>query len=360
MKSNPFTSIVGNDHIKEYLMNMVAKQAISNSLLFAGTDGIGKSLFAEALALMVLKTERDINAHPDVYIYRPEGKLGMHSIDAMRHFSEKVYLAPFESKWKIFIIHDAERMLPSSSNALLKTFEEPAHDSIIILLSSNPSMLLPTVLSRCRTIRFHHIEESSIVSFLIDRHKVEKVEAEKVAKLAFGSIGRAVKMRQEQNEAIRKYMIQVLATGRFTTYTELMEAAKQISAHVDEGKKLEEEAVKTALIKGYPPELTAIQQQALDKEIDGAVALRQAEFAASLFEIVLSWYRDLELLNAQASRKLLINRDFEAALLQSAPQQCQITLEYVQKTVAEAKLLLERSTAMPIVLENLFLKLNFL
>jgi len=359
MISNPFTSIVGNDHIKDYLMHMVAKQAIGNSLLFAGKDGVGKSLFAEALAALILKTERNVNSHPDLYVYRPEGKLGMHSIDAMRHFSEKVYLAPFASKWKVFIIHDAERMLPSSSNALLKTFEEPAQDSIIILLSSHPTMLLPTVLSRCRTIRFHHIEETLIVRFLVDQHRVETSEAEKIAALAGGSIGLATKMLQEQSEPIREHILRVLAKGFFTTYTELLESAKQISARVEEGKKAEEEAVKAELLKGYPSELTALQQQALDKEIDGAVALRQVEFSQSLFEIILSWYRDIELLHTQADRTLLINRNHVRELEEAIANKRQLPLEYVQKALAEAKLLLERSTALSIVLENLFLKLDF-
>ena len=136
-----FEDIVGNDQIKEYLKRMVEQRAVANSLLFAGPEGIGKSLFAHALAKMLLGSD----SHPDLHVYRPEGKIGMHSIDSMRQFSEDVYLAPFQGQWKVFIIHDAERMLTYSANALLKTFEEPAKDALIILLSSAPAALLPTI-----------------------------------------------------------------------------------------------------------------------------------------------------------------------------------------------------------------------
>ena len=76
------------------------------------------------------------------------------SLSLGREMCEKVYMAPFEAKWKIFIIEDAERMLPTSANALLKTFEEPAPNSVIILISDHPERLLPTVLSRCRKVHF--------------------------------------------------------------------------------------------------------------------------------------------------------------------------------------------------------------
>lgn len=360
MKDQPFSAIFGNDHIKDYLTNTVNKQAIGNSLLFAGPDGIGKSLFAESFAKLILRTDREASRHPDIYVYRPEGKLGMHSIDSMRHFSEKVYLAPFESKWKVFIIHDAERMLPSSSNALLKTFEEPAKDSIIILLSSAPSMLLPTVLSRCRTLRFHAVQEDLVARFLIERNGMDEPEATKLAALAQGSIGRALRMAEEPNDTIRKRVIEFLARGRFNTYAELIEAAKQLSTQVEESKKLEEGGIRSQLLKGLPTELTAAQQQALDKEIDGAVALKQTELSQSLFEIILSWYRDMQLLSSEADHRLLMNRESIHELKQAIAQSRILPIEAVQKALSEAKVLIERSTAIQIVLENLFLKLNFL
>ena len=137
-----FKHILGNDQIKFFLSQTLKLGTVGNSLLFAGPDGVGKSLFAEAFAKALISQDdpkgshRDkieSGNHPDIRVYRPEGKIGMHSLGSMRQFTEEVYQSPFEAKFKVFIIHDADRMLPASSNALLKTFEEPLQNSIIIL-----------------------------------------------------------------------------------------------------------------------------------------------------------------------------------------------------------------------------------
>ena len=66
-------------------------------------------------------------------------------------------MAPFEAKAKVFIIKDADRMLPPSANALLKTLEEPTYDSYIIMTTSNLDEILPTIASRCFKINFSSI-----------------------------------------------------------------------------------------------------------------------------------------------------------------------------------------------------------
>jgi len=150
-----FEHIIGNDGVKKYLSRLIEKGNIPQSLLFSGPKGIGKSLFAETFAKLIISTNN--SNHPDIHHHHPEGKTGMHTIQSMREFSKTVYLAPFQGKKKIFIIHDAHRMLTYSANALLKTFEEPALDAVIILISHAAEQLLPTVLSRCQTVRFQPI-----------------------------------------------------------------------------------------------------------------------------------------------------------------------------------------------------------
>lgn len=176
-----FEKILGNDHIKAFLENMLTSGRIGNSFLFSGPDGVGKGLFAHEFAKRLIASNTsnsrildkiDHGNHPDIKHYRPEGKIGVHSIDAMRRFNEEVYLRPYEADWKVFIVHDAERMLSYSANALLKTFEEPAEDSVIILLSSAKHQLIPTILSRCKTLHFHRVGEMEMTHFLIDQYHV--------------------------------------------------------------------------------------------------------------------------------------------------------------------------------------------
>lgn len=306
-----FSHISGNDHVKGYLEHMLRQEAIGNSLLFAGPDSGQMLQFAEALAGHLLAGK--IEHHPDYHVYRPEGKIGMHSIHSMRKFSEEVYMAPFQSKWKVFIIVDADRMLSYSANALLKTFEEPSLDSFIILISSSPQLLLPTVLSRCRTVRFH---------------------------------GEAIQA-SEPNELLVGY----LTRGKFSTYSELLDAAKQLSEVVETSKKEEEAILREEMERIGYKDLNAVQKEALEKELEGALAMRLSQQADLLFGDILSWFRDIELVQAGGNRDFLVHKNVCGTA---------VSLDVVQKAIKDAHLALERSTSMHMVLERLFLQLNFL
>lgn len=354
-----FEGIIGNDLVKQYLIRMVNNKSIGNSLLFAGPDGIGKSLFAKELAFHLLESTDD--THPDFHVYKPEGKIGMHSIGSMRQFSEDVFLAPYEAKWKIFIIHDADRMLSYSANALLKTFEEPSLGSIIILLSSSPATLLPTVLSRCRTIHFQSIPEEEIASFLHQKRNCTMEQASKLASQSQGSLGIAVRLLSQGVDQLREMVKGILAGGRFAGYKQLGEAASEIARLVDESKGLLDKAIREETIS-YTENLTAVQRESLEKEIDGAIAMRQVAIAHDLFKEIIWWYRDLELLRTNGDPVYIYHKDSLSALNQAIQYQDKQgpTIEEVNHAIKDVKLSLERSTSLNICLENLFLRLNFL
>lgn len=364
-----FDHIIGNQQIKDYLSHTVKRQMVGNSLLFAGPDGVGKSLFAEAFAKLLLcqddpkeshRQKIESGNHPDIHMYRPEGKIGMHSIASMRQFSEEVYMAPFEAQWKIFIIHEADRMLPYSANALLKTFEEPAPDALIILLSSSPSSLLPTVLSRCRILHFQPIPEPDIAAFMMQRFQQTQEEAEMVAHMAQGSIGKGVRLAQGGENPVRARMLHVLAEGKFLHYKDLSAVASEIAEQVEAGKKEIEAEIRNGLMKGTGDDLSAAQKQSIEKEVEGAITMYGMQEAYTLFEGILTWYRDVLLVHLKGNLDYLHHRDFADAVYDSAKKGAPLPIEEVQKMIADARLALERSTSLQICLENLFLKLNLI
>lgn len=104
--------------------------------------------------------------------------------------------------------------------------------------------------------------------------------------------------------------------------------------------------------------LTAASKAVLEKEIEGATSMILAQEAESLFGTIISWYRDLHLLEVMGDRNYLINSDYTEKLEQAFQRGQSISLEYVLKVVDEAKLSLQRSVALNICLENLLLKLN--
>lgn len=350
MSESIFDPLIGNAEVKKALMRMVEKKAIGNSLLFAGPEGVGKGLFALKLAEALLGRKD----HPDLHILHPEGKIGLHSIHALRQLSEEVYMAPFQGKWKVFIIHDAERMLPASSNALLKTFEEPAPDTLIILLSSQPTALLPTVLSRCRKLHFRPLEDGEIARFLQEKHAVGSDDARRTAYLAQGSLGKALRLLQGGGDRGRTLLLEQLAKGKFQNYKQLTELVEAVAEEVEHSKAaLEEEINATTWTEG----LTANQKEGLQKELDGALAMRLFQEGEHLFQACVEWFRDLQLISVNGNRSFLVHRDFENELEQAFHRGEIQPLETVEKAVKEARFALERSSGFSFALESLLLKI---
>lgn len=388
-----FEKIIGNEQVKKHLSHILENGAIANSMLFAGKDGIGKSLFAHALAhAMLCHPKNDPQGrhkhkilsgnHPDIRVYRPEGKVGMHSIDSIRQLTHEVYQPPHEGAKKFFIIHDAERMLPYSANALLKTFEEPILSSIIILLSSSPETLLPTIISRCRLIRFSPLESKDISSLLIQKlsthienndessednniSNITTEEIERISIMSEGSLSQALLMATEENRAQYRKTIELLSMSRSMTYKEISRTISEIAEVINENKKSIEEHARKELFpskdNGGMSILSAAQREGIEKEIDGAVSKYFIQASQQLLGVILGWYRDLHLLSNQCNANVfLICKDKKDELIRYLKMHRKLaTLDDVQQAIGEAKLALERSTSLNIVLEGLFLKLGF-
>ncbi|MFT4551546.1 MAG: DNA polymerase-3 subunit delta' [Chlamydiales bacterium] len=373
MNSDPqasltFDDLIGNDIVKGYLESILTQGKLGNSILFSGPEGIGKSLFAYDFSTKILCQDdpeghhlRKVKSgnHPDIHVCSPEGKIGMHSIRSMRQLAEEVYMLPNEGKWKVFIIHDAERMLPTSANALLKTFEEPASHSIIILLSSSPEALLPTITSRCRKVRFRPVLEKEIEMFLRDKKQVPQEEANRIALQARGSLGRAIRLLENGEEATRSRLLDILVKGRMNSYFELSKIALEFEEVLDDLKKSEDDELRQQL-NHEMKDLSAIQREAIEKEIEGALSLKNMTEAEGFFDIILSWHRDLHLVQSGGNPHYLIHRDRQKDIIEFASQSDLQPLDRVIEAISDTKLALQRSIKFSVCFENLFLKLNYL
>lgn len=362
-----FSDLIGNGSIKKYLTQMVEKNAVSHALLFSGTEGIGKSLFAQALCGAILSKENGgqsqlaklaAGIHPDIHHYRPEGKLGMHSIQSMRELCEEVYYPPFESAYKYFIIHDAERMLTYSANALLKTFEEPPPRTKIILISRSHHLLLPTILSRCTTLHFQPLSQQDIQLYLEQKLSVAAKEAVLFSRLAQGSLGKAIQLVKQGGDKQRSLLLDALAIGGRWTYKTISQLAKKIAEEVENKIGLIEEEIRNAYKNVYLEKMSAQQKGALEKELEGVAALATTQELESIGRDLLSWFRDLHLLHLGGNPQFLINADYETQLLKVLDKGRLTPLDVVEKAVTESMLALQRSTGFSLTLENLFLKLN--
>ncbi len=136
------------------------------------------------------RTKRVIfSEHPDIGLVIPYGKNIL--VDAVRDLEREANFRPYEAKARFLLIDDADKMNDAASNALLKTLEEPPPTSYIFLITSRPDALLPTILSRCQTIRFAPIAADEIKDYLLETKQIAPDDAAVSAKLSAGSIGNA-------------------------------------------------------------------------------------------------------------------------------------------------------------------------
>lgn len=224
-----FDNIIGHDLQKNLLRRAVAEERVSHSYLFYGMDGVGKRLvalgFAKILNCLTPASVRPVNSdkagcdcnscrkidkgiHPDVFVIEYKGLRDI-KVDQIREdVEERLYFKPFEGRYKVAIVDEADRMSHSAQNAFLKTLEEPPGESIVILITSSPQSLLPTIRSRCQSLQFDGIPIEFIVEELRTRRGISSEESTIIAFLSEGSLGRALKLDVEilsdRNELISR------------------------------------------------------------------------------------------------------------------------------------------------------------
>ncbi len=235
-----FDKLIGNDYIKDILRRMVKNDRVPHSLLFVGEEGVGKKQFALELAKSFVCQnpnnfepcdkcsactradnftfpkfdDRDahkeiiFSEHPDIGLVIPYGKNIL--VDAMRDLEREANFRPYEAKARFLLINDADKMNNQASNALLKTLEEPPPTAYIFLITSRPDALLPTILSRCQTIRFAPIPTDEIADHLLKTKKFSPDDAAISANLSTGSIGNALSLDLEKFRSQRETMLKVL------------------------------------------------------------------------------------------------------------------------------------------------------
>jgi DNA polymerase III subunit delta' len=230
--------VIGQKVAQEILSRALKKNRLANTYLFYGPPGVGKFLLAWRLAQTLLceKPSENLSAcetcpsclkvarlrHPDLYLVFPHPggdkpkEVQEHEdhfrqakmaepyqlveynrpinipADKIRFLKEQIYRMPFQSERKIVIIEQAESMRSDSTNLLLKIFEEPPGDTVLVLTTSQIDRMLPTVVSRSQKIRFAPIRPEIIKSELQRRFSLDERKAEYYASLSEGSLGVAL------------------------------------------------------------------------------------------------------------------------------------------------------------------------
>jgi DNA polymerase III subunit delta' len=211
--------ICGHESLVGYLKSSIAKGNLSHAYIFAGVDGLGKRAVADKFIQSLYcqgqgeykpcgecSACRQIRqqSHPDIfYVHRvineKTGKLYREIvIDQIRDLKFKLSQGTLLSSWKVALIEEAELLNLASANSLLKVLEEPTKKTIIILLTNDLSAIIKTVTSRCQTLNFLPVSSAQVNEFLMAKFSLNEDKASKIAKLALGKPGLAVRLAEDK------------------------------------------------------------------------------------------------------------------------------------------------------------------
>lgn len=312
--------IIGHQQIVEQLQQTVASDRIAGAYLFVGPTGVGKETVARYFAQLIFCQQDaqpptvcgtclacrkvDSGNHPDLQFIRPDGselKIGQ-----IRELQKQIIYEPLEANWKVYILTDVDRMNDYAENALLKTLEEPPASSVLILLTSNIRVLLPTTRSRCQILQFHPMQTQELAEILVEKFSVAPEQATTLAIAADGAIGKAL-------------------------------------TQLEKGDALSEEV----------PEIL--------RETDPLAAFRLAEHfkdnPETLGELV-TWYRDLLFLQQGAPSELITHIYSLEELQRIVPGYSRLRIQQAIQTVFDTKSLIENTnTNATLALEVMCLKL---
>jgi DNA polymerase-3 subunit delta' len=206
--------VLGQERAKRFLKRLLHLGKVPHALLLTGMRGIGKTALAHEFAAL-LNCSNPVSSdacdscascrkmkdghHPDLLRVRSDG--AFIKIEQIRILKQRAAFRPFEGKWRVVIVEDAQNLREEAGNALLKLLEEPPKQNVFILTALEPQMLLPTVVSRCCHIRLQPLEQSTVAHHLTTTLGLHPSHAQRIAVLAEGSLDRARLLAQPERMA---------------------------------------------------------------------------------------------------------------------------------------------------------------
>jgi DNA polymerase-3 subunit delta' len=251
-----FSHIIGHEQIIDHLKNAINRKKISHAYIFAGEDGTGKNMLANAFAMAMqcekVSQEKEVSDdqtdscgscksciqaasdnHPDIVRVTHE-KVSIGIDDIRIQVNNDIQIKPYSSPYKIYIIDEAEKLTEQAQNALLKTIEEPPVYAVFLLLTNNLNVLLPTILSRCVVLKLQTVDKELIKEFLMKQYKVPDYQAEISTVFAQGNVGKAIQYSLSEDFAgIRQEALHLLKYMDEMELYEILEALKRMSEQKD-------------------------------------------------------------------------------------------------------------------------------
>jgi DNA polymerase-3 subunit delta' len=285
-------SAVGHARVQALLRQAVVRGRVPQTLLFAGPEGVGKHTMALALARALNCPEAHDGTScgtcsvcirigkgqfSDV-VEVDNGDTASISIKPIRErVLDLVGYRPFEGRRRVFIIDPADALTVQAQDALLKTLEEPPPAVVLILISAYPDALRPTVLSRCRRVRFGILADIEVAQVLHERHGVDAASARQRAALSGGSVARALAVDGTQLEEDREAAMDLVRTAAGASVEAKLKVAAELAKHPKNRRARESLGIRLAHVSSLLRDLGVLTSAAA-----GAALLSNTEREADL------------------------------------------------------------------------------
>lgn len=324
-----FSKILGHENIIGYFKNAISMEKVTHAYILNGEEKSGKMMLVEAFA-MALQCEQGGNTpcnichsckqalshnQPDIiYVsHEKENTIGVE--DIRRQINDDIVLKPYSSKYKIYIVDEAEKMNIQAQNALLKTMEEPPGYAVILLLTTNADSFLPTILSRCVRLDLKAVPDAMIRKFLMEEKKIPSYQADICVAFAQGNVGKAIALASTDNfNEMKNSALQLIKRLNDIDLYEMMQAVKQISEY-----KLE--------INDY-------------------------------FDLMMVWYRDVLMYKATTDANRLIFQEEIYSIKKAASHSSYEGIENILKALEKAKVRLKANVNFELLIELLLLTIK--
>jgi DNA polymerase-3 subunit delta' len=317
------SALFGQDMAVTALQRALESDRLAGAYLFVGADGTGKRTVAQALAQAAACTHpiptpydacgecescrrAQSGAHPDIATIAPAGEqilIGQlwdrQGKQGAGVLSRTLSFAPVVGRRRVYIVEKADRLSEAAANSLLKVLEEPPPYALFLLLAPHPARVLPTILSRCQVIRLRAVPRSDLAAFLQETASLNSERAATVAAYSEGRIGQAVTL--SKGSAIGAEI------GRVLDFAESLPQAPRYRAlrAAEQLRKLASQAI--ALVGEEAQEASeAASAQADAGSVKEKTARKQY---AAVFDLLVTFYRDLLAIRVGASAGALVNLD---------------------------------------------------
>lgn len=337
----------------------------THAYLFRGPRGSGKAAAARAFAAELLtegapdpgdarrRALLDPSPHPDLVWLRPPG--AQHLVDDVREMVIRASaLRPAEGERRAFVIEEAEALRDESQNSLLKTLEEPAPFAHVILLCSEPELLLATIVSRCRAVEFVPLAPEAVLERLGEGGERAEAAARlcggdvELARFLIGADGQGLRAAAEAGARA------ALGEAPDRPWGELLEGAEAVGAEAGaaEERRLSEGAQSGAR-RGRAGKLTreAIEQV---KRTERRARTRALDLGLAL---CAAWYRDLGAIAAGAP-ELIFNGDRTGELAADAKGVDPAAAGQAVEMVLDTRRRLRLNVSEELAMEALWLRLG--